>query len=164
MLREALTGRPAPGAGLSGELGRPRPVPGFCRAPFHLRTARAQRVEPALAVQCCRSPAGVSAAPARACWFSSRRSPAPGRAAGPRGCPGSCSVPFPFPTCLWQWPMCGKVTAASASTDVPPVVTCGNKEPSVVQLLQGEKSEVPETVGKQAVVFIRNRVCGTGSI
>lgn len=29
-----------PGAGFSGELGRPRPVPGFCRVPFHLRRVR----------------------------------------------------------------------------------------------------------------------------
>lgn len=56
--------------------------------------------------------------------------------------------------------MCGRLAAcgASASTDVPPVVTWGNKEPSVVQLLQGEKSEVPETVGEQVVVFICNTV------
>lgn len=50
VLREALTGRAASGSGLNGELGRPRPVPVFCRAPFHLQRVRAQRVEPGRAV------------------------------------------------------------------------------------------------------------------
>lgn len=159
MLREALTGRTAPGAGFGGELGRPGPVPGVCGPPFHL--------QPAGAVQCRRRPAEVSAAPRGRGRVSALQTPQPSAGPGRAGvCPGHCSLPFPFPTCLWQCLLCGRVTArrASASTDVPPVVTCGNKEPSVVQLLEGEKSEVPETVGSRLWFSYATESCGTGSI
>lgn len=141
--REALTGQAAPAwSGLSGELGRPRPVPSPC---WPCSPAECEGTAGG-AGPCHPSPAeGSAAPPGRAHRFCSS---APG---GAEGLPGPCPLPFPSPTCRWQRPVCGRVTArgASAGTDLPPVVTCGNKEPSVVQLLQGEKSEVPETVGSR---------------
>lgn len=126
-----------PWLGFSAELGREGPGPSrLLRVPFHPRGAGERRVRPARAVQRRRCPAGVSAAP------PGRAGPGPfaARAAqpssGPGSCPGPYSLPFPFPTCLQHCLMCGRVTARGGfvGTDVPPVVTWGNKEPSVVQL------------------------------
>lgn len=85
--REALTGRAAPAwSGLSGELGRPRPVPSPC---WPCSPAECEGTAGG-AGPCHPSPAeGSAAPPGRAHRFCSS---APG---GAEGLPGPCPLPFP---------------------------------------------------------------------
>lgn len=130
-----------PWSGVRRRAGKAQAHPRFFQAPAE----GGERGWSRLGGPCSAARAPCSAAQARQRSARLRAGPVP------QPSPGALLASVPFPFALLATPMCGRVTAcrASAGTDVPPVVTWENKEPSVVQLLQGEKSEVPETVGSR---------------